>query len=428
MNHEGWPKKSGAPASLVRRWALLTAMFGAFGLWWPAAAVAAMPRPTMARRCPACCSDIARTTATAIRGASTRSAGTCTTSVCANAAATATHRHRARHPTTAAPPQAPPAPPPPPPAPPPPGPVAFPLHVEAGKRHLVNARGQPFFIHGDTPWSIEVQLTRPQILAYLDDRQAKGFTALMFQAIEHEFSSQAPPWKNAEGHQPFSSDGNFGARVEAYWQLLDFVIAEANRRSIVCIVHPAYLGFGGGNEGWSEEVQAAPRPTCTRMAPSSRRYRGRGVIWCMGGDYNGQPSRPAREAMEHRHGLRAIDRRRSSRPQSARDRLQRLGRSAGFNLNNIYTDGTEYEHAAVEYARPGPLPFFLIEGHYDGEGATEADCRRQAYATVLSGGCGHLFGNSPLWGFGDPQAKAAGARPMRWRAASARRRRCRCAM
>ena len=131
------------------------------------------------------------------------------------------------------------------------------MHAEPGKRYLVDVNGQPFFIHGDTAWSIEVQLTRPQIRTYLDDRQAKGFTALMFQAIEHEFSSQSPRWKNAEGNLPFTSDGKFGSRVEAYWQLLDFIIAEANRRGMVCIVNPAYLGFGGGSQGWTKELQAA---------------------------------------------------------------------------------------------------------------------------------------------------------------------------
>ncbi len=289
------------------------------------------------------------------------------------------------------------------------------MRVEAGKRHLVNARGQPFLIHGDTPWSIEVQLTRPQILAYLDDRQAKGFTALMFQCMEHEFSSQDPPWKNAEGHQPFSTAGSFGARVEAYWQLLDFVIAEANQRSIVCIVHPAYLGFGGGNEGWSKEVQQASEADLHAYgAFLATRYRGRGVIWCMGGDYNGNGHPGLREKQWNiATGLRSVDAAVVITAQGPRGRSAHSdwAGSAGLNLNNIYTNGSsEYEHAAVEYARPGPLPFFLIEGIYDGEGATEADCRRQAYATVLSGGCGHLFGNSPLWGFGDPKGnKGRGA-------------------
>ena len=281
------------------------------------------------------------------------------------------------------------------------------MHAEPGKRYLVDVNGQPFFIHGDTAWSIAVQLTRPQIRTYLDDRQAKGFTALIFEAIEHEFSSQSPHWKNAEGNLPFTSDGNFSSRVEAYWQVVDLIIAEANRRGMVCIVNPAYLGFGGGSQGWTEELQAASNADLQSYGTFlAGRYRGSGVIWCMGGDYDGRNHPGLREKQwVIATAIRAIDPAAVITGHSSRARSGYSGWSdlIGFNLNNTYTEGTEYDDAAVEYARPGPMPFFLIEGHYDGASATDADCRRQAYVTVLSGGCGHFFGNNPLWGFGEPQ-------------------------
>ena len=136
----------------------------------------------------------------------------------------------------------------------------------------------------------------------------------------------------------------------------------------------------------------------------------------MGGDYDGR-NHPGLREKQWNHRDRPSRRRRGRRHHghSSRTRSAYSGWAdlPGFNLNNIYTDGTEYDDAAVEYARPGPLPFFLIEGHYDGESATDADCRRQAYATVLSGGCGHLFGNNPIWGFGEPLGNGGGARPMR---------------
>ena len=64
--------------------------------------------------------------------------------------------------------------------PPPPGPAAtFPLHTEAGKHYLVDAQGKPFLIHGDTAWSLMVQLTDAEVDQYLDDRKAKGFNTIL---------------------------------------------------------------------------------------------------------------------------------------------------------------------------------------------------------------------------------------------------------
>lgn len=58
----------------------------------------------------------------------------------------------------------------------------------------------------------------------------------------------------------------------------------------------------------------------------------------------------------------------------------------GFNLNNVYCqgDGVSYALSAEEYARPGPMPFFFIEGGY---GNTEVDSavRLQADQANLSG-------------------------------------------
>jgi hypothetical protein len=57
--------------------------------------------------------------------------------------------------------------------------VRFPLAVSETGRYLVDRTGRPFFIHGDSPWEIPWRLTREETLAYLEDRQRKGFYALL---------------------------------------------------------------------------------------------------------------------------------------------------------------------------------------------------------------------------------------------------------
>jgi hypothetical protein len=307
-----------------------------------------------------------------------------------------------------------PSPPPQPSPSPAPSNTLFPLTARPGLRYLVDAMNRPFMLHGDTPWSIGAQLSRSQVITYLDDRRDKGFNAIMFNAVEHEFTSQSPRWKNAEGNVPFSPDGNFGARVEAYWQLIDFIVDEANRRGIVCLCFPAYLGFGGGSQGWTSELLAESKADLADYgAWLATRYRSKGVVWCMGGDYGGDqhPGLLARQ-WSIATAIRSVDpaaviTAHGGRTQSAYSRWSGF---PGLNLNNIYTDGVEYTYAAAEYARPGPLPFFHIEGYYDGDGTPSSTHRRQAYASILGGACGYMFGNTPIWGFGEPQANG-GAGP-----------------
>ena len=47
-----------------------------------------------------------------------------------------------------------------------PAPV-FPLAVRPGERYLVDAAGKPFFIHGDTAWSLIADLTREEVAQYI---------------------------------------------------------------------------------------------------------------------------------------------------------------------------------------------------------------------------------------------------------------------
>jgi len=76
----------------------------------------------------------------------------------------------------------------------------------------------------------------------------------------------------------------------------------------------------------------------------------------------------------------------------------------GFNLNTVY--GWEqsgyriYMLCAQAYARQ--MPFLFFEGQYENEGTPRIDIaqlRRQSYGALLSGACGQLFGNDPIWHF-----------------------------
>jgi len=275
----------------------------------------------------------------------------------------------------------------------------FPLHVEAGKRYLIDAQGTPFLIHGDTPWSLTVQLTREDAEWYLEDRRLKGFNTILTQSIEHHFSDDPP--RNAYGEAPFTVAGDFSTPNEAYFAHIEYVISKAAEKGMLVMLTPAYMGFSGGDEGWYQEMAqngAAVLRNYGRYI--ANRFKAHdNILWVNGGDYN-PPETELLNAIAE--GIREIDTRwlqtfHGSRNTAA---LEYVGASSAWlTVNNIYTDeNTVVAKALQEYARSA-MPYFLIEAKYEGEGAGAGIVRAQAYQAVLSGASGHLMGNRPIWNF-----------------------------
>ncbi len=278
-------------------------------------------------------------------------------------------------------------------------PSIFPLHTEPGKRYLVDRQGRPFFIHGDTPWSLVTQPTREQAERYLEDRSKKGFNALLIELIESHFSAHAP--KNVYGEGPFTVRGDFSTPNEAYFAHAEFIVSRAAAHGMLVMFTPDYMGYEGGNEGWYQ--------TIARNGPEKMRSYGRylanrfraydNIMWVQGGDYD-PPEKLLVRALAD--GIRDIDTRWLQTYHGGRGTaaLQFFGTSESWlTTNTIYTnERTIVASALREYAR-STMPFFLIESRYEGEGATAAMIRGQVYQTALSGGVGFMTGDKPLWNF-----------------------------
>jgi hypothetical protein len=289
----------------------------------------------------------------------------------------------------------------------------FPLSHQKGKRYLSDALGRPFLIHGDVAWSIAGQLTDAEIELYLDNRQAKGFNTILFNAPEPYYTSQSPPYNNVDGVAPFSPMPDFSQPNEPYWARVDRIVNGAKARGIVCMINPAYLGYPGGMDGWAKEIAAASESQLkTYGVFLAERYRQQNVIWCMGGDRD--ESILIKKQWNVASGIRTV------RPDdiicahpladrvNADDAYTYWSSAAGFSLNAIYGYETSgffvYELAAQAYDRPGPLPFVGFEFKYENAaGADAAMLRRQSYGSILAGACGQFFGNLPIWHFDSPR-------------------------
>ncbi|MEO7387371.1 MAG: DUF4038 domain-containing protein [Gammaproteobacteria bacterium] len=279
----------------------------------------------------------------------------------------------------------------------------FPVHVEAGKRYLITAQGQPFLMNGDTPWCLITQLTREEADQYLEDRRVKGFNTVMIELIEKKFSTN-PPY-NVYGDAPFLTAGDFSTPNEAYFSHAEYIIAKAREKGMLVLLTPAYMGFGGGPNGWYDEMEAAGTTELRNygryLATRFQDYDN--ILWVHGGDYNPTERLLLRSIVD---GILDIDATplhsfHGSRGTAA---LDWLGASETWlDVNDIYTAVTMdnvISEAQGEYNR-STMPFFLIEGAYEGEAANGTQTRLQAWQTVLSGGTGHLMGQKSVWKF-DP--------------------------
>jgi hypothetical protein len=144
-------------------------------------------------------------------------------------------------------------------------------------------------------------------------------------------------------------------------------------------------------------------------------------VWLMGGDRNPGPARPhvdavARGIAEHDGGspaglagARHLFTAHTQPEHSPAVEYAASEYAAGgwLTLNATYTYGIVHRKLVEDYRREPAMPTFLIESTYEGEhNASAVQIRRQAYWALLCGGCGHFYGNHPLWAF-DPGWEAA---------------------
>ncbi|MBS0366386.1 MAG: DUF4038 domain-containing protein [Proteobacteria bacterium] len=286
----------------------------------------------------------------------------------------------------------------------------FPLHVEAGKRYLVDCTGKPFLIQGDAAWSLIAQLDQADITTYLDDRKARGFNAILVNLIESTYASKAPA--NIAGTQPFNTPGDFSTPNDAYFNYAAWVIGQAQQRGIMVLLAPAYLGCCG--DGWLARMQGSGGGTSKLYGYgqylANRFGSYNNILWVEGGDRspiigseNDMPLVNAVASGIHSIlGNSALQTYHAGRGTSALKAVN-PATYAWLSVNTLYTGvvvGDVVSDASAEYAR-STMPYFLIEDLYENgnQVLTPGLSRLQAWEANLSGTTGQVMGNSPIWFF-----------------------------
>lgn len=300
---------------------------------------------------------------------------------------------------------------------------AFPLKASADGRYLVDSKGVPFFYQADTPWML-LRLKPEDARDYLDDRRARGFTALQIQLTGFI------DMRDHAGERPFLGEHDLSRPNEAYFAHADALIRDAAERGLLLAIAPLWSGCCG--EGWAgAEKDGRPKPLNV-AGPKAAHRLGRwlgerykkypNIIWFMGGDHNPEKSFDAIDALAR--GIHEAAPERLMTVHNAPDHSSAdfYDGSAWLTLNAAYSYRELAGPVFREWSRAGKhRPVFLGESGYELEAndkrpGTPFRLRRQAYGAVLNGAlAGHAYGHRDIWRF-NPRWREAlndpGARQM----------------
>jgi len=305
----------------------------------------------------------------------------------------------------------------------------FPLAISPSRNGLLDASGNPFIMQGDAAWSAIAELSQSDAVAYLDDRQSRGFNTILVNLVEHSFTSHSPNWANAEGNVPFtgrvpgtcpSTGGtsycnDMSTPNDAYFQHADWFLQQALSRNILVLLAPAYLGFAGMTDGWFKDMNATGTSGLTAYGTYlGNRYQGfPNILWVEGGDYT--PPDPSVvtaivDGIKDGGATQLHTAHWGGSPSCCQGPGSCYGPSphpSWLDVDTVYVTNPPNNYAYTLECWQwdnGIRPVFFIEGPYENEytpPTSPFQLRSDMYQPLLSGEVGFVFGVDPVWNFWD---------------------------
>jgi hypothetical protein len=269
----------------------------------------------------------------------------------------------------------------------------FPIRSSANNRHLVDAGGNPFLIHGDTPWAIFYRLSTEDARMYLEKRRTEGYNTMLTILLPHPWHYDWSRYGN-----PFTSEGDLGTPSDGYFGHVEEILRIGEQNGIQFIINPIWCNAWGDilNNNGTGKVRRYGEYLGNRYKDFPN------IIWCSGGDGGSNESIDAVAS-----GIYSKD---PTKLQTSHipDNPLRVSGNSWFTLNNVYVYEPVYHMGYEIYNAQPRLPYFLIESCYEDEHSDwnppgEAwRARIQAYTILLCGASGHVVGPGPgLYWFED---------------------------
>ena len=164
------------------------------------------------------------------------------------------------------------------------------LKMSPGKRGVVHASGDPFFVVGDTPWAIPFRATKEQVREYAEDRREKGFNTALLMSLQPDMNAVGPNARDTEEGfvRAFDdlADGHINWPNPSYFQYLDDIVKILIDHEIVPVYQPVFHGFGWkGLDVLGNYIEPEEYVRYTRYLLA--RYGSMPAMWLIAGDNGG---------------------------------------------------------------------------------------------------------------------------------------------
>jgi hypothetical protein len=294
-------------------------------------------------------------------------------------------------------------------------PPAYPLSVSANHRYLVDAKGLPFLIVGDTPQGLMGNVSENEAELYFADREAHGFNTLNWIDVENAGPEQG--WdafsRTFDGIRPFTEflpggtdykSYDLSKPNEEYFVRLDHLVQLATKHHLFVFLDPM------DTIPWLATLRHnGPKAAYAYGQYLGNRYKSfQNLAWLNGNDFN-LWTVPSDDTLVQAvsKGIRSVA------PNQLQTVELHVRTSSSFDdprwiplieLNSTYTYSPTYMQMLYSYNQRPTAPTYLLEAHYELEDVgtpkdygTPYILRKQEYWTMLSGGAGQIYGNAYLW-------------------------------
>lgn len=283
------------------------------------------------------------------------------------------------------------------------------LTVSRDHHYLLKKDGKPFFWLGDTAWELFHRLTREEARQYLANRAAKGFNVIQAVVLAELDGLNTP---NAYGQVPLLNNDPTTPN-EAYFNHVDFIVNEANKRGLIMAMLPSW-GDKWNISKWGKGPEIFTPENAARYGEwLGRRYAGKSIVWVLGGDRPPENERQLAIIRAMAAGLKKgdINHLLTFHPPGGQTSSTYFGQDDWIDFNMSQTGhkagNPDYKRNVEAYQLPVIKPHVNGEPNYEdhpndfnpsGKGwMDDFDTREAAYWNMLSGGAGHTYGNHNIW-------------------------------
>jgi hypothetical protein len=289
----------------------------------------------------------------------------------------------------------------------------FPVKASHNHRSLVDRKGKPFLIMGDSPQSMMANLDAGAMGGYMADRHRLGFNSILVDALCTTYTGGNGNGTALDGAAPFTggsdpSNYDLSTPNPAYFTQLDALVKLAATHKLMVFLDPIETG------GWlgTLENNGAAKAYNFGAYLGARYKTFANIVWQSGNDFQSWNSSRTDNNLVHQVmlGIASAD----------SGHLQTIELNYNFSYSNqdkrlrdvltqdaCYTYYETYDCFVQAYASLPRHPIFLTEANYEYENNTGAlpgpagtyVLREQAYWSLTSGGVGQLYGNHYTWLF-----------------------------